>query len=237
MRGLRAWLSRLRSEAPQEAKWVADPLNPEISYRVAPEPDWPQRVLEALHGTLASSWSQPLGAIPAPGGRLLVCEPGAPGRGETAAVEPGVYDVRLTVAQYMNGGEVEDERVSHAFALLAGGGPIAHVEPLERHEGEEVTLGVDGGLAAFATPGAVERLADERTDGDVESWETQLIEEMRTVYRHTRDWARMVTADGGAAVAAFSSGEGDGLYPIYVLRDQSGRSVGLAIDFFVDNES
>jgi hypothetical protein len=147
--------------------------------------------------------------------------------------EPGRYPIELVIADL--GG---DERVAFAvlrftiaevrkweFAVIAGQ-DISRLEP-----GHIFGYPVDSGTGCFADPAAQE-LINQASDADMIFFD-RVTAEMRKVYKHTRDWVRLETAAGSAAI--FSSGLGDGFYASYFGLDNSGNAVALMTDFGVVN--
>jgi hypothetical protein len=230
--GLFDWLTGKRRPAEPPPAPASSPA-PAVAAVAWEEPDWPQRLLAAHGGRLPNASDRPAGAVPAPDGRLLVIEPAYMDKGLAVAVEPGRYAVRVVVLQRLEDGEVVDERVSHAFAELDGA-TVAHVEPVEE-DGAAAELGVDSGLAGFATPGAPARLVADLGLADAEALEGALFagDTDTSPFRFSRRWGHAATADGAAAMTLFSSGEGDGTYPVYRLLDADGRTVGVALDLYV----
>lgn len=120
--------------------------------------------------------------------------------------------VELALARADDGGE----QVAAARVVLAET-PVARWVEVEGG-----VFGVDAGMAAFASAGAIAGLATEAVAAEV----LALLDE------HDRGgwtWARVEIE--GHAVVVFSSGYGDGLYASYWGLDADGRAVALAIDF------
>ncbi len=62
------------------------PINPEIMVRVRPDPDWGQRIVEAVQGTLVNSRQERAGTIPVPHGELVIADLD-PVRARTSAMD------------------------------------------------------------------------------------------------------------------------------------------------------
>lgn len=226
----RIGLSREEVEAVERADvstYVQHPLSPEVYIRVRPDPDWTQRMTDAWDGVLMNSRRLPAGTIPIPDGQLLVFDVLSPEQGVGADVVAGDYEVVLTVAHLgaEESGDYE-EHISHAFALLRGHDAVALIEPITTKDGTE--LYVEAFQLAFAGTGVVERLAAEHA-GNL------LIRLARAAKASDGKWARNVPGVG--PMITFTAGEGRGSYPLYRIEDATGKSVGVLVDFLVDNRA
>lgn len=208
-------------------------LPPGIIIREGPEPDWLGLLSQAFAGTLEHCDTVELGILPVPDGQLIASEPFRIDRpGEyTIAVPPGSYPVFLAVGSDPEG---IDQRVAYAWVRLGDGTP-ASWEPARNADGAEVTVGVDSGIAGFVSAACAPAFtaAYHRDYCDFEApLSDAIVAEMDKVWRSTRGWAMMEAGDG-ARLAAFSSGFGDGVYPVYRGLDAQGRCLAVAIVFFV----
>ena len=233
----RLGLSREQVEAVERAgvpTYVQDPLDPQVHIRVRPDPDWTQRLTDAWHGELVNSRRQSAGALPISDGRLHIGDTNAPEQGVTADVVPGDYEVVLTIAHLgaEESGDYE-EHVSHAFALLRGTDAVALIEPMKAEGGTEIFIEVV--RMAFAGTGAFERLAAGRADG--RSWRLNdvLGPDMHAAEEIDEHWSRFATSDGSDVLIAVAAGTGRDNYPLFRMTDPDGKTVGVLVDFFVDN--
>ena len=217
-----------------EATLVQDPLNSGISYRVRPDPDWTERMGEAWQGTLINSRREAAGTIPIADGQLVIADPNSPEAAATAHVIAGEYDVVLTVA-HLGSEETYDyeEHISHAFALLRDNKGVAEIEPLTDENGTE--LGVEGAIVAFAGEGVIPRIAADHPNLPI--WTVHRLLRAVTPDANMPDpkSARVPAKDGSGVLIAFNAGSGRQDYPLFRLADAEGNTVGVLVDFFVDN--
>lgn len=219
------------------------PLNPNILFKMRPDPDWAQRMGEALDGVLANTRQEWAGTIPIPDGELVIADPNGflgilPRRATdsyavTAHVPAGEYEVVVIVA-HEGAEETHDyeEHVSHAFALLRDNKGVTTIEPLTDENGVE--LGVLASTVVFAGAGVMPQIAAEHPGLHV--WTTS---GLRRVASAEADlpwghWARVPTRDGTGALIAVSAD--DRLdYPLFRLADAEGATIGVLVEFYVDN--
>ena len=220
------------------------PINRDILIRVRPDPDWAQRMREAVDGVLARTRQERAGTIPIPHGELVIADPElALGRlvgrainsdSVTARVTAGEYEVVVTVA-YQGAEETNDytEHVSHAFALLRGNKGVTTIEPLTDENGVE--LGVEGSTLAFSGSGVMAQIAAERPG--LNTWTVHRL--LRVVLGEEgapdAQSARVPTKDGTGVLIAFNAGNGWQDYPLFRLADAEGATVGVLVEFYVDN--
>jgi hypothetical protein len=224
---LRSTAARLLANCAQEAAHPRTPLvtpSPRIEITVmeGPEPDWDQIMLDRWNGDLGGNYRQDLGLLALPEGRVLVGEPGYLDRAEVVAVRPGLHPVWLAVARME-----ADERVSHAFLAL-GTGKATRVVPVLAADGSAIEIGVDGGMAAFASANAAASLAA-ANGGDIE--QDYLI--VKAMMEDRRDWIRFAVPGSADVVTAFDSGYGDGIYPLVTLLNDRDEVLAVAIDFLI----
>lgn len=216
------------------ASLVQDPFNPEIQYRVRPDPDWTQRIGEAWNGTLTNSWRETAGIIPVGNGLLSIAEANTPPNAVTAQVMPGQYEVTLIIA-HMGAEETYDyeEHVSHAFALMQDNGGVALIEPLTDQHGVE--LGLDAYGMAFAAAGVLEEIAGDHAG----RWTLRISGLMHPRSAdgnvHSRKSIRVENDEGSGAAIIFYGGHGRDDYPLFRMADVNGNTIGVMVDFFVDN--
>jgi hypothetical protein len=199
-------------------------------------------MVEALDGVLADTRQERAGTIRVPHGELVIADPNTsmgilPKRGDsdlvTAHVTAGEYEVVLTVAH--EGAEETDdytESVSHVFALLRGNKGVATIEPLTDENGLE--LGVQAATVVFASAGVMSQVAAEQPGLHV--WTTSglhsvALAEGDLLWGH---WARAPTRDGTGVLIAVSAGDHQD-YPLFRLADAEGATIGIMVDFYVDN--
>ncbi len=233
-----------------KATLVPIPINSEIQIRARPDPDWTQRMHEAFEGTLANTRRERAGTIPIAVGQLVIADPNAPEAAVTARVTAGEYEVVLTVAH--EGDEQTDEYertddyreyVSHAFALLRDNKGVTTIEPLTDENGVELWVG--GAIVAFAGAGVMPRIAAEQPD--LSTWRTRwtIPDLLRIVDPEANlldaQWVRFPTKDGTGVLIACNAGYHPGFgrdnYPLFRLADAEGATVGVLVDFWVDNRA
>lgn len=231
-----------------KATLVPVPINPLIRIRARPDPDWTQRMHQAFEGTLSNTRREPAGTLPIADGQLVIADPNAPEAAVTAHVTAGEYEVVLTVAY--EGDEQTDEYertddyeeyVSHAFALLRDNKGVTTIEPLADENGEE--LWVEGAIVAFAGAGVIPRIAAEQPD--LNTWRTHwTVPDMLRIVDPEANLVdaqsvRFPTRDGTGVLIACNAGYRPGFgredYPLFRLADAEGNTVGVLVDFWVDN--
>ncbi|MBP2330469.1 hypothetical protein JOF56_010854 [Kibdelosporangium banguiense] len=167
----------------------------------------------------------PAGVLRMPSGSLIVIDPGYLGLGHqprpfTATAPPGEYPVELAVVDGRTAGArviVSHEPVATWELALREG-----QDPRQLGNKEFYGFGVDSGQACFldaaAMPGLdeagddlVDDLTDTPEDGSVS------LDDPRT----------------GANLVAFWSGPGDGAYPVWVGRTESGQAACFVADFLM----
>lgn len=235
----RIGLSREEVEAVERGgvpTYVRLPLFDGAEVRVRPDADWTQRMSDAWQGELMNSRQQSAGTIPIPDGRLLVADEISPEQGLVVDLVAGEYEVVLTIAHVGNEESGDyDENVSHAWALWCGDVGTVSIAPLTDDDGVE--LGVDAASMIFAGTGVVERLAAKHSPDRLWAWY-----DIVSPARYAADpaggkWGRVATEDGTGALIAVSAGHGREDYPVFRIADADGRTVGVLLDFFVDNRT
>jgi hypothetical protein len=204
----------------------------------APEPDWMERLSQSHDRSLAGcDWRQ-VAALPVEDGRLVACEPYHIDEWAKYCVDvpPGTYQVVLAIAHFGPADSpLHDERVAHAWVQV-GEGEVARWEPARNPEGAEMGFGVDSGIAAFTSVAAAGPIVAHFDHGDrygfVMPLNDAILAKMELRMRPTRGWGAIDV--GEARLVAFSSGWGDGYYPVYRGLDEAGALVAVAIDFHVE---
>jgi hypothetical protein len=174
-------------------------------------------------------------------GSLVACDPFFcwAVRPFAVKVPPGRYPVILSVASM-----ADDQRVAYAklhvsdkpasrweMALL----PDEELSSLK--EGEVFGYSVDSGNGCFMDQEAA-TIHSQKLDND-EEYEQHLTDEMEKNYVNTWNWADInLNAATGANIITFTSGWGDGSYPLYFGYDENGNVVALVTHFalFEDQE-
>lgn len=149
-------------------------------------------------------------------------------------VPQGRFPVEVAVAKFDS-----DQRIAFARVVFGPEQPSEWrmavkegQDPSRLSEGEYFGYPVDAGIGCFMDPEAGHLLGS-RMDRQ-ENYYEELIEEMKKVYVHTRDWASVRPDDDSELnVVMFSSGWGDGFYPSYFGISSSGSVVSLVTDFHV----
>lgn len=217
-----------------QATLVQDPRNSEIQYIVRPDPDWTQRMGEAWRGTLVNTRRESAGAIPIADGQLVIADPNSPIKAVNTHVIAGEYEVVLTVAHLGSEDTYDfEEHISHAVALLRDNKGVTTIEPLTDEKGVE--LGLDGSLAVFAGAGVIEQIAADYADLHFWTVSRLLRSASSDVDKRDGQFARAVTKNGSGVLIAFNAGSGRQDYPLFRLADTDGNTVGVLVDFFVDN--
>ena len=236
----RLGLSRETVEAVErrgEPTFVTDPRNPNIQYRVRPDPDWTQRMTDAWFGELVNSRQESAGTVPVTYGLLLldsadkVATPDSPDR-EIVGVVAGDYEIVLTIAH--QGAEERgsyEEHVSHVWALLGSQDDVALIEPMKTPDGAERWIG--SGKVMFAGMGVPERLAADHPGEGL--WHIVNLLNPSVPATQGQRWRRITTKDGAGALTTVSGGHGGWPYPLFRMTDSAGRTIGILIDFYVDN--
>lgn len=216
------------------ASLVQDPLDPLAQYKVRPDPDWTRRMREAWHGTLINSRRETAGVIPVGTGKLSIAEADTPENAVTVQAVSGQYEVTLTVA-HIGAEETYDyeEHISHAFALLRDNGGVTLIEPLTDEHGNE--LSVNAFRFAFAGAGVLKEIAGDHAG----RWTLRLGDLMHPRADDgsvsSRRSIRVESDDGSGAAIIFYGGHSRGSYPLFRMADVNGDTIGVMIDFFVDN--
>lgn len=218
-----------------EPALVEDPRNPEVQYKVGPDPDWTRRIGEAWNQTLANSRRETAGTLLVDGGELEISNAEAFAQGVTASVVAGQYEVTFTVA-HLGAEETHDyeEYVSHAFVVLQGNRGVTAIEPLTDAHGVE--LGVVASQIAFAKPGVLQQIAGDHAGRWTLRKSDLFFPETSEAVAVDRKSVR-VADDGSGTAILLRAGHGREDYPLFRLADADGNTVGVLLDFFVDNRS
>ena len=213
--------------------------DPDASYPPAMEVD----DLYAAFTTLGSavSYGEPVnlasasaGSVTLPSGRLVATDAMLPdGDPFEHTALPGEHPVTLLTVDLP---DVGDHRVAAAMLRVAAGDPVRW-EPatLARDDAgglgpdEAFGIAVDSGTAAFMGPEAVEALADQAA---YEPYSDAVTDGLYPDATTMRDAVVVVVDPGsGADAVAFTTGFGDGWYPVHVGLDADGRPIVFLVDF------
>lgn len=138
------------------------------------------------------------------------------------AVPPGPAEVIALM-------EPVEGRVALAAMIFADGAPVC---------GDEAgAIWVDSGTASFLTPATAAKLDAMRKDYDQRK--LNLYDDYFAAPAQMGDhvFARMLTLPDGTAFPGFSSGWGDGAYPVVSLYDSRGQMLALYADFIGNDQT
>lgn len=145
------------------------------------------------------------------------------------SIAPGRYPLQLVVARFG-----DDERIALAILRVSQAPVKKWVMAITRGQDlatlkkdEIFGYGVDSGTGSFCDLSA--RNLINQINGPDMAFFNRIEAEMRKVYKHTRDWVHIETAQGSAVL--FSSGGGDGFYASYFGLDDAGNVAALMTDF------
>ena len=150
----------------------------------------------------------------------LTYDPGYPF--DFVAVPPGPAEVVALI-------EPVEGRVALAAMVFADGVPVCG--------GEAGAIWVDSGTASFLTPATAAKLDAMRKDYDQRK--LNLYDDYFADPAQMGDsvFARMLTLPDGTAFPGFSSGWGDGAYPVVSLYDSRGQMLALYADFIGNDQT
>ncbi len=135
-------------------------------------------------------------------------------------------DIPKVAATFVALNDAESGRVSKAVLVFADGMPVCGVDL--------ATMPVDTGTGAFLTPEngqALDALA-----GDLDQNQSDLYAGfMEPQIKGAHSFAQFLTLPDGTSFPAFSTGWGDGAYPVASLVDAQGHTVALYADFMGHN--
>ncbi|BCY07793.1 DUF4241 domain-containing protein [Actinoplanes sp. L3-i22] len=181
----------------------------------------------------------PLGALKLPTGQLAAFDPGVTDEEDepfSVPLTPGDYQVVAWVA-VLDKEDREWQRRVAALQLVVRDEPVAtwelalvdSDEPDQLDDGEFFGYGVDTGAGAFADLSVSRILADWDADDFEDAFDPDDFPEA-PVPGH---FDQVVDEDSGANVIMVESGWGDGYYPTYVGRTESGEVACFVTDFLV----
>lgn len=222
-----------RVEHEKQPTLVQHPLNPEIFIRVRPDPNWTERILEAWNGNLVNSRQERIGSITVPEGKIFFADTVSPDNQVIARVQPGEYDVVLTVAVIGEENTPDfEEHTSHIAIILQDHPTVTMIEPLEGEAGEE--LGILGRRFMLSGRNVLTQIAGDHAG----QWALRSTALMHpTLEDGTKSYlfGAKLSAEGIGEAILFYGGRGRGDYPLYRLADAQNNTVGLMADFYIDN--
>jgi len=174
---------------------------------------------------------EPLGHLPMPTGRIIVCDPTMVGVHDLPVlaerVEPGNHRAsvaRLTTA-YTEDPGISWSEIAALRVVVRDAPVVAWENALFEGQDPEVMLGytVDTGMACIVDAGANEAFDDDAWDNLAKACDGW-------------DGVPAVVTDPatGQAIAVSNSGAGDGLYPIWLGRDADGEVAWVVTTFMHD---
>lgn len=181
------------------------------------------------HGWTATVEVREAGTVRLPSGRLVVTDPGwlkFQKDSLTVPVAPGEYAVRLAIVRFAD----DPDHVRTAAAkLVIADEPVTTWElalcdgqdPRLLGDGQFYGFGVDAGMGCFVDAEALAAITD-------------IVEEDYEALLGASDEAtEVIDPASGANLIAFSSGWGDGSYPIWIGRTHDGRVACFVADMLV----
>lgn len=163
-----------------------------------------------------------LGDVHLPSGRVVIGEYllDPEGLSFEMTLEPGAYPVHATLARYH---DQDVDQVASATLTLSS-------EATVRWE-ESGVIAVDGGSTTIVSREGMEAIADE-FERDESAW--QAADDLMFESLAAHDYlATEVEIDGDLNLAHFSSGVGDGGYPVFVGYDTEDRPTRIVVDFLL----
>ena len=163
-----------------------------------------------------------LGDVRLPSGRVVIGEYllDTEGLSFEMTVEPGEYPVHATLARYH---DQDSDQVASATLTLSS-------EATVRWE-ESGVIAVDGGSTTIVSREGVEAIAGD-FERDESAW--QASDDLMFESLAAHDYlATEVGIEGNLNLAHFSSGVGDGGYPVFVGYDAEDRPTRIVVDFLL----
>lgn len=177
--------------------------------QVIPEPD-----------TYTLTANELAGKLKLPSGRIVVGAVILDDKPLPVRVKPGAYPVHVTLGRYQSN---DFEDVALATLVLSN-------EPTVRWRRTQ-GIAVDGGTASITSAEGAQKL-----DGlflrDEDAWMQQNEVMYDSLTAHDNH-VTLYALDGEANIAHFTSGVGDGVYPVFVGYDASGRPTRVVVDFYL----
>lgn len=153
-----------------------------------------------------------LGELPIPSGEVVVVDAGVLQAPVRVAVPPGTYRVRVTRT---------DDRTVASAALVSPSAAVVRWEEVGAYP-------VDAGMSGFFDAGVFARVARTR-------WKNNIYDDLIAKWLEPAEKklgrAGVLVPFENDAFSACSSGDGDGIYPVYVGRDSRGTVVAVVTDF------
>jgi hypothetical protein len=158
------------------------------------------------------------GKVKLPSGRIVVGAVILDDKPLPVRVKSGAYPVHVTLGRYQ----------SHDFEDVALATLVLSNEPTVRWRRTQ-GIAVDGGTASITSAEGAQKL-DRVFRRDEDAWMRQndlMYDSLAAHDNHVTFFA----LDGEANIAHFTSGLGDGVYPVFVGYDASGRQTRVVVDF------
>ncbi len=162
-----------------------------------------------------------LGDVVLPSDKLLVADlfAMAVNPDDLPAIDLGGQTGRFPVCLHVAQLHPADERVAFLHVRFS-------TQPVVRWADAPIGFGVDGGTGGIGSAEAVSAATIENIDGYLAAIEAHDVP--------TWNWANVTTdAATGANVIGFSTGYGDGGYPVFVGLDKDGRVASVVVDLLV----
>jgi hypothetical protein len=160
------------------------------------------------------------GKLQLPSGRIVVGSVILDDKPLAAGVKPGAYPLHVTLGRYRRH---DFEDVALATLVLSNERTVRWV----RTKG----IAVDGGTASITSAEGAKQL-----DGlflrDEDAWLRQNEEMYDSLTAHDNH-VTLFSLDDEANIGQYSSGVGDGVYPVFVGYDSSGRPTRVVVDFYL----
>ena len=167
-----------------------------------------------------------LGRIELPDGRVFACDPLVPMDAAPLVLRlaPGSYEIVVFVAVGAERESASSASEGNAAAAIICGSAAPVTWELAAREGEPpdaAAYGVDSGTGAFLGSDAIEAIVESDFAREV------ILEELQSRRN------AVIVIPGGATVAAFVSGIGDGVYDTWIGRNLLGQPCVILTDFAI----
>ena len=165
-----------------------------------------------------------VGRVEFPDGRVYACDPLVPMDTLPLALrlEPGSYEIVVFVAVSADSTSARsgNERNAAAAIICSDAAPVSwQLAAREGGPSDAAAYGVDAGTGAFMGTNAINPIVESGAIAD------RILEELQ--HRSSA----VVDIPGGANVAVFTSGMGDGVYDTWIGRDVNERPCMILTDF------
>ena len=166
-----------------------------------------------------------IGNLVAESGTLAVCDPliSTPKKILTSKFPKGEFAVELAIGRIG-----DDERVAFSRIVFSEN-VVARWEKATAKDSMEYQLWVDSGIGGFMDESTIKKLPKKSTE--LQKLYDSINQELTEHEKTTFTWALYPFSDGN--IAAFSSGYGDGAYPVYIGYTADNKICRLLVDFQV----